>query len=320
MLRAWRLAFRASIRYIPDMQLISPICRFFGQLSAAYGKLLLLTALTMAAVPIGQVRADAVGDWPEKRFSEIRLLAARAGTADSAQLLGGIEITTRPGWKTYWRAAGEAGLPPQFNWLSVENAQLPEILWPVPMRFVTDGLESYGYDDGVLLPFHIVPDDPTKPVRLHLQARYAVCLEICVPEQAELTLTVSPQATDSGPEAAAKLNRALQQVPRLQSGDATTDLPMMIESVALVETASSAMLVVTARSQTGFVAPDLFIDGAGDFLFGMPEIALAADGAQASFTVPVNALVSGMSLKGLAARLTLTDQGAGIDYSTVISN
>lgn len=308
---------------MPDMQLIFPLYPFFGRLSVACGKpvlAVLAVAFVMMAMPYGQVWAQAAQDWPEKRFSEIRLLATQASVGDSTQLLGGIEITTRPGWKTYWRAAGEAGLPPQFSWLSVENAQTPEILWPVPTRFTTDGLESYGYENGVVLPFHISPLDPKKPVRLHLQARYAVCLEICVPEQAEMILTIPPQVAEPDPELITRVNQALQQVPHLQSGDAAIDLSMMIESVSLVQTAGSAVLVVAARSQTGFVAPDLFVDGADEFLFGRPDIQLAADAARASITVPVTALVSGASLKGHAARLTLTDQGTGIDYSTVISN
>ncbi len=304
---------------MPAMRLNFLICRFLVRVPAAGGiaAVLLLAMLVLLNL---SARAGIARDWPQKRFSEIHLRAAPVGKADRAQLLGGIEIITRPGWKTYWRAAGEAGLPPQFSWLSVENAQTPEILWPVPTRFVTDGLESYGYDDGVVLPFRLYPVDPAKPVRLHLQARYAVCLEICVPEQADLTLTIVPGALQSDPEIAARLERALQQVPRLQSDGGAVDDSLRIQSVELVETAQAAMLAVTAQSQTGFQTPDLFVDGTDAFLFAAPETELTADGLQARFRVPVTALVPGASLKGHLARFTLADQGRGIEFETVISN
>lgn len=303
---------------MPDMRLNFPIRRFLRRFPAAGCAAALLLAMMVLLIP--STRAEMARDWPQKRFSEIHLLAAPVGTADGVQLVGGIEIITRPGWKTYWRAAGEAGLPPQFSWVSVENAQTPEILWPVPTRFLTDGLESYGYDNGVVLPFRLYPVDPARPVRLQLQARYAVCLEICVPEQADLTLTIAPGASLSDPEIAVRLERALQQVPSLLSDGTSFTNSLRIKSVELVETAQAAVLIVTAQSQTGFLAPDLFVDGTDAFLFAAPETELAADGSQVRFRVPVIALVSGASLKGHMARFTLTDQGRGIEYATVISN
>lgn len=303
---------------MPDMRLNFPIRRFPMRFSAAAGLAALLLAMMVLLVP--SARAGMAQDGPPKRFSEIHLRAAPVGMADRAQLVGGIEIITRPGWKTYWRAAGEAGLPPQFTWLLAENVQTPEILWPVPTRFLTDGLESYGYDNGVVLPFRLYPADPAKPVRLHLRARYAVCLEICVPEEADLTLTIPPGGAQSEPDVAARLERALQQVPPLQSDDDAFNNSLRIQSVKLIETAQAAVLAVTAQSQTGFLAPDLFVDGTDAFLFAAPETELTADGLHVSFRVPVTALVPGASLKGHKVRFTLVDQGRGVEYAAAISN
>ena len=46
-----------------------------------------------------------------------------------------LEIRLAPGWKTYWRAPGEAGFPPQFDFSSSRNLENLEIIWPAPMLF-----------------------------------------------------------------------------------------------------------------------------------------------------------------------------------------
>ena len=120
--------------------------------------------------------------------------------------MAGLNLTLAPDWKTYWRAPGETGIPPQFNWSGSQNVASVRLHWPSPQVFVLNGMQSIGYHDALLLPIEVIPRDPTKPVDLHLQMQLGICKDICMP--ANLTLT-SPL----GGESDARIQTALQQGP-----------------------------------------------------------------------------------------------------------
>jgi len=64
----------------------------------------------------------------------------------------GIEIKLAPGWKTYWRAPGDGGIPTHVSWEGSSNLQGAEIHWPRPGVFRAGGMRSVGYDENVVLP------------------------------------------------------------------------------------------------------------------------------------------------------------------------
>ncbi|EKE43731.1 hypothetical protein OCGS_2065 [Oceaniovalibus guishaninsula JLT2003] len=105
-----------------------------------------------------------------------------------------LRITLAPGWKTYWRSPGDAGIPPHFDWSGSGNLQSIRVHWPVPHVFGSNGLTSIGYADGVVLPVEIVPNDPGAPIDLSLALDLGVCEDICVPFSATLAGTL-----DAGP-------------------------------------------------------------------------------------------------------------------------
>ncbi|WP_276330973.1 protein-disulfide reductase DsbD domain-containing protein, partial [Brucella melitensis] len=69
---------------------------------------------------------------------------------------GALQIELRPGWKTYWRKPGDAGVPPQ---ISIEGAAKAQMACPAPVRFAGDEEGGIGYNKRVALPgtFHIEP-------------------------------------------------------------------------------------------------------------------------------------------------------------------
>ena len=87
-----------------------------------------------------------------------------------------------------------------------------EPAYPAPKRIKeADGGEAFGYDGAVIFPLRVKPRDPAKPVRLALNADFAVCEKVCLPAKARLSLTL-PAAADS-PYAGA-IDAALAAVPR----------------------------------------------------------------------------------------------------------
>jgi DsbC/DsbD-like thiol-disulfide interchange protein len=115
-------------------------------------------------------------------------------TAEDGSRVAGLAIVLAPGWKTYWRAPGDAGIPPLFDWSGSENLDTVEIVWPTPHVFDSFGLRTIGYDGAVTLPLLLTPRDPGSPIDLRLTFDFGVCAEICVPERAALSLAV----TDAG--------------------------------------------------------------------------------------------------------------------------
>ena len=125
--------------------------------------------------------------WDDDLQSSVRLIAARTKGEGAGRIhRAGIEIRLSSGWKTYWRYPGDSGVPPAFDFSKSENVKSATVLFPAPIRFPDGaGGHSVGYKAGVVLPVHVVPGDPAKPVMLRLKLDYAVCEKLCVPAEAK---------------------------------------------------------------------------------------------------------------------------------------
>lgn len=106
--------------------------------------------------------------------------------ADGSRMAA-VRMDLAPKWKTYWRAPGDGGIPPNFDWSGSENLRAVRYHWPRPMVFDMNGMQSIGYHDQLILPIEIIPRDPSQPVVLRGRVDIGVCKEICVP--AELNLS-----------------------------------------------------------------------------------------------------------------------------------
>ncbi|WP_264211015.1 protein-disulfide reductase DsbD domain-containing protein [Leisingera thetidis] len=94
-----------------------------------------------------------------------------------------LRITLQPGWKTYWRAPGDAGIPPSFSWRGARNLGGLSMTWPAPEVFLTSGYRTIGYHDQLVLPLEVTPETPGKPVRLKGRMQLGVCKDVCVPAE-----------------------------------------------------------------------------------------------------------------------------------------
>lgn len=239
----------------------------------------------------------------EPAYSRIELLSASTMLGNGQPVLLGVSIQPQPGWKTYWRAPGESGLPPAFLFKVHENTALPQIKWPAPKRLTLQGLESYGYDGPVIFPFYMAPKDAAKPARIELQVDYAVCKDVCVPEQAVLSLEIPPGAATASRDHA-RLLASLQQVPRA-SDDAGAH---RILTSHIARTNGKVELYVAAYAKAGFKAPDLFVDGAPDLMFSAPRITYSLEQHRAMFSLGVTSLNPAQPILGQTVTLTLVDR------------
>jgi DsbC/DsbD-like thiol-disulfide interchange protein len=126
--------------------------------------------------------------------------------------MAAIELVLAPGWKTYWRSPGDAGIPPSFDWSGSDNVKSVRIHWPAPAVFHTNGMQTIGYHDRLILPVEITPADSGKPIRLKLRMDLGVCDEICLPAALDLVSDLAtPGASDASIKAALSQRAATAQ-------------------------------------------------------------------------------------------------------------
>ncbi|WP_068108881.1 protein-disulfide reductase DsbD domain-containing protein [Tropicimonas marinistellae] len=127
---------------------------------------------------------------------------------ESGTRMVALHLQLAPGWKTYWRAPGDAGIPPTFTWEGSENLGGVSYHWPSPEVFTSYGMRSIGYKHELVLPLELHPTAPGVPIRLRGTMDLGVCETICVP--ARLTFHADLEgAGHSDPE----IHRALAKRP-----------------------------------------------------------------------------------------------------------
>jgi len=116
-----------------------------------------------------------------------------------------LHISMDEGWKTYWRAPGDAGIPPVFDWRGSRNLSDVRVEWPTPERFLQSGISSIGYSDSLVLPLRLKPASPGQTIALNGRIEIGVCREICVPVTLSLSQALPAQRTKPDPRIVAAL-------------------------------------------------------------------------------------------------------------------
>ena len=247
--------------------------------------------------------------WVPAQQSAIRLIAGGPAAPGDPQLKAGVEIKLTPGWHTYWRYPGDAGVAPRFDWRGSENLAGVDVLWPAPERILAGGSVSIGYERDVIFPLRIRPTDPARPVKLALKLEYAVCERLCVPAEARVRLDVPASGAAPVPALAA----AETNVPRrVKLGEAGS---LAIIGVKL-ERGAVPRALVTARVPPGSKS-DLFAEGpSAEWALPVPE-RIAAEAGLVRFTFPLEGAPTGTKPIPPMLRLTLVagEQAIEVDVT-----
>jgi thiol:disulfide interchange protein DsbD len=196
-----------------------------------------------------------------------QLISERSVAVPGDQFLGALRLDLDDGgWHVYWKNVGDSGLPPRIDWETPEGVSLGEFIWPAPHAIPLATLMNYGYEHQLILPFEIrLPAQLPAGSQFELKGRasWLICLETCIPEQADLVLRIPVGAAVASEEVSGGLIAA-----------ALAATPAPLNGSARVERTDEGFRIGVRDPDLAAAAPDgvsmrFFPDG--------PEIIHAAD-------------------------------------------
>ena len=108
----------------------------------------------------------------------------------------GLQIKHAAEWHTYWKNAGDSGMPTELQWTLPPGVMAGDIAWPLPKKIPIGHLANYGYDGTVLLPVPLIVTPGFKPgamadaLEVKLKATWLVCRQECIPQDGEFALKI----------------------------------------------------------------------------------------------------------------------------------
>jgi len=182
------------IRPSPTLRLFAALalfaCGLFPLMACAQ-----LGSSPSAVVTTEQVRAELLAHAPD-------------GAGPGRTVWVGLQIRHKPEWHTYWKNAGDSGLPTQLQWTLPAGVSAGEIQWPLPEKIRIGTLANYGYEGTVLLPVQLTIGPEFKPgllsdsIDVQLDAAWLVCKTECIPEEGRFALKIPARSSTAGHGAA----------------------------------------------------------------------------------------------------------------------
>ncbi len=170
---------------------------------------------------------------PSAKKGDVRHVEARLVAEHTAFYAGdgnwiGIHFKIAPKWHLYWNGVNDSGFAPKVKWHAPAGVTIGELLWPAPVRHISEGdILDHIYENEVTLiaPVTLAPEAMGgDSIEIKASVEWLVCEEVCVPEDAELSLSVpvrkTREARQPGPDAGA-FGAARTRIPSpLQPTDA----------------------------------------------------------------------------------------------------
>lgn len=188
--------------------MISPIAKFRHLGLAA---LLVSVSVILPA----SAMAETTG-WVDNEGGRMRIVALAPDAEGNVR--GALQIEPKAGWITYWREPGDAGIPPHIAFAETAGVSLKRMSYPVPRRFDNGPVRDIGYDGPVSFPFELKIEDINKPAALAASAFVGLCRNICIPFQADFSLSLKADSGTSFAEAMI-INDAEAKLPEHPSDD-----------------------------------------------------------------------------------------------------
>ena len=281
-----------------------------GAVKKTFCAFLLLTPPFVSPAPAQSVA-------PHPRHTQVSLVADVRGIVPGGSFTVGLLMEMDPGWHTYWKNPGDAGLATQIRWDIPGGFTAGAVLWPLPHKYTDSGdVLSYGYarENMLLIPF-TAPDSlaPGTSVTLKAKVSWLECERICVPGEAELRITLPVMKGLSPPDNIGLFASYEKQIPA----------PMARErDVSFVSSAGKGGIEIRLSAErdvqfvtSGPASPDFYPEETGDLLPG--RTAVSAGPKLIAMTVPltsVQPVTRAVTVRGI---LLFTVAGGGLHTGVI---
>lgn len=274
--------------------------------------LCLLTTLPHSAAADGPPATK----WQKTQKSISRLIAGSLPMPSGPpRLIIGLEIHIERDWKTYWRHPGDAGgIPPHLDWSRSQNLKSVKVLYPTPKRISDPSGSLIGYKEHVVFPVEVEAADPSRPIRLALNAEFGICQKICNLAQARHALTIRTTKSFTMPP---QLYQALEKVPRPERSLRSTD-PRLIRVVAKLASAGPKLIFDTAYPNGTRKKIDLFVESLSGSHLPMARKVKSDNTNTARFEIAIPSDIDPKSLVGRALRVTLVSAAGASEFTRTI--
>lgn len=217
-------------------------------------------ALALSLSPASSLESG----WAETEGGRMRLVIDPTPREDGT-IAGFLDIALDPGWKTYWRDPGSAGIPPLLDFSQSRGIAFEEMAYPPPVR-VDDGYAIWsGYTAPVQFPLTF-RRTASGEAEIRALAFIGICDKICVPFQAELAIDVPEELI--GQDAAKPM---VDQAFALLSGKPAADFNLG----AVTINTDDKLLEITAALpvfRPSGVKPEVFVAGPEGVAFATPVL------------------------------------------------
>jgi len=244
----------------------------------------------------------------------------------------GVQLDMPEGWHTYWMNPGDTGLAASIHAKDLpDGLHLGPIHWASPERIEIAGLVNFGYHDEafLLLPLQVDAHSNASEVTLNLRAEWLVCKDICIPEAADLSLTLPIQ--ESGEVVSSpRFRRAVAALPTPLAGaryrvhDAHVILALPFEDATLAfypetETMVGITNLPEMRVQDGQTLLR-FAAGVQPSRDGFKGIVVRSDGTVHRITASHDAMLAFDSpVTATADAASSTDTGMGLPLALLLA-
>lgn len=126
------------------------------------------------------------------------LLIDGAQVKEGEPFWAAIRYQITDGWHIYWQNAGDSGISTELTWQLPDGYSAGPVHWQPPQRIEYSGLFNYGYEGEtvLLVPLTAPASIDEGQVTFSVKADWLVCKDICIPESADLTMSVTPGETN----------------------------------------------------------------------------------------------------------------------------
>lgn len=271
-----RLLSTLPFRLIGLLCVLLPLLALPGEASAQFSKP--ATGSVTAVVQTEQVRAELLAFAPD-------------GVAPGKAVWVGLQLAHQPQWHTYWKNAGDSGLPTQLQWSLPAGVSAGDIAWPAPQKINIGSLSNFGYEGTVLLPVPLTvgkdfaPGSLAQDLEVKLTASWLVCKQECVPQEGSFVLHVPLHGSTA--LHAAEFEQARAAAPAALAGSSEVQL----EKTALTLTVHGLPAAWRGKNINAFVeTPDIIASAHAPAADG-PAQHWQADGSW-SASIPYSSLRS----------------------------